>query len=133
MSDFLQVCTTVSTRGDAEALTTKLLESHLAACAHIVGPITSQYWWHGTLETATEWQCILKTAQHLYPSVEAHILSHHPYETPEIIAVPIVSGSNAYLRWIEQHLHSPSPETAPLNAEKHQSALKNSLNQAEGS
>ncbi|MGK7910064.1 MAG: divalent-cation tolerance protein CutA [Synechococcus sp.] len=105
MSKFLQVCTTLATQEDAESLTTRLLESHLVACGQIVGPIISRYWWNGTLETATEWQCLVKTSQKLYPSLQALILNHHPYDTPEIVALPIVSGSHAYLSWVEQQLH----------------------------
>lgn len=74
------------------------------ACVQILGPVTSQYWWKGTLETATEWQCLLKTSQQLYTSVETQILNHHPYETPEIIGIPIVEGSDEYLDWLARQL-----------------------------
>lgn len=104
MTEFLQVSTTTSTRDDAQALAALLLESRMVACAQILGPITSRYWWKGMLEMETEWQCLLKTSRSLYPLVETQILSHHPYQTPEIIAVPIVDGSREYLSWIHQQL-----------------------------
>ncbi|MEM9534264.1 MAG: divalent-cation tolerance protein CutA [Cyanobacteria bacterium P01_E01_bin.45] len=105
MSDFLQISTTTSTCADAEGLATLLLESRLVACAQIIGPVTSRYWWQGTLETATEWQCLFKTSRQLYVSVETQILAHHPYETPEIISVPVVEGSREYLGWLHQQLN----------------------------
>ncbi len=116
MSEFLQVCTTLSTHDEAAALVTRLLESNLIACAQIVGPINSHYVWQGALEATTEWQCLLKTSQQLYLSVESTILNHHPYDTPEIIALPIVSGSKAYLDWLEQNLNTTPVETASRSA-----------------
>ncbi|MEM9566848.1 MAG: divalent-cation tolerance protein CutA [Cyanobacteria bacterium P01_E01_bin.34] len=105
MSEFLQVSTTTSTCADAERLATILLESRLVACAQIIGPVTSWYWWKGTLETATEWQCLLKTSRLLYASVKTQILRHHSYETPEIIAVPVVDGTREYLDWLREQLN----------------------------
>ena len=105
MSEFLQISTTTSTCADAEGLATLLLEARLVACAQIIGPVTSRYWWQGTLETATEWQCLFKTSRQLYASVETQILAHHPYETPEIISVQVVEGSREDLGWLHQQLN----------------------------
>jgi periplasmic divalent cation tolerance protein len=61
------------------------------------------------MERATEWLCIAKTRRGLYSQVEKSILQHHPYETPEILAVPVVEGSKSYIAWLNQ-------ETAKRNA-----------------
>jgi periplasmic divalent cation tolerance protein len=98
----VQVLTTTETQEDAEALARSAVERRLAACAQVIGPITSIYWWEGSLQTATEWQCLLKTREARFDELRAHLQQAHPYETPEIIATPIVAGSAAYLEWIER-------------------------------
>lgn len=100
--DRLQVATTTGTREEAEQLARSAVEHRLAACAQVVGPITSTYWWNGAVETASEWQCLLKTTAARLDELRAHLESEHSYETPEIIATPIVGGSAAYLAWIER-------------------------------
>jgi len=98
------VVTTTETREDAEKIAKDLVEKRLAACAQIVGPIVSTYWWKENVETAEEWQCLLKSKKSLYDDVEKAIKMIHPYETPEIIALPIVSGSDDYLEWLNAEL-----------------------------
>ena len=73
----------------------------------IVGPITSTYWWKGSIETAEEWLCLIKTSQNLYADLEKAIKEMHPYETPEIIAIPILTGSSDYLQWLDNELRKP--------------------------
>jgi periplasmic divalent cation tolerance protein len=77
------------------------VEQKLAACVQINGPIESTYRWKGKVETSTEWLCLIKTWEDLFGKVEAAIKKLHPYETPEIIAVPIVKGSKEYLTWLD--------------------------------
>ena len=100
--DWVQVATTTGSREEADRLTRSAVERRLAACAQVAGPITSTYWWNGTVETASEWQCLLKTSGARLDELRAHLESEHSYETPEIIATPIVGGSAAYLAWIER-------------------------------
>ncbi|MBW1742925.1 MAG: divalent-cation tolerance protein CutA [Deltaproteobacteria bacterium] len=100
METHLQVVTTTENREDAEKIAKVLVEKRLAACAQLVGPITSTYWWKGTIETAEEWLCYVKTHKDLYDELEEAIKAIHPYETPEIVAVPIVCGSSDYLEWL---------------------------------
>ena len=100
--DVLQVTTTVGSRGEAQALAGVLLEGRLAACVQVVGPVESRYRWEGRLETATEWLLVAKTTAGRYDEVEAAILAAHSYDVPEILAVPVVAGSEAYLRWVEE-------------------------------
>ena len=102
MSDaYVQVVTTVQRREDAEAIGRALIDQRLAACVQIVGPITSIYRWEGRIETAEEWQCWAKSRGALYDRIESAIRRLHPYEVPEILALPVAAGSPSYLAWIE--------------------------------
>jgi periplasmic divalent cation tolerance protein len=100
MSEFIQIVTTINTREAAIQIAEKLVETKKAACAQVSGPITSIYEWKEKIEKEEEWYCVIKTRQELYEQVEESIKALHPYETPEIIAIPILSGSNDYLKWI---------------------------------
>ena len=97
----IQVITTTARREEAERIARELVETRLAACVQIVGPITSTYRWRGKIETDEEWQCWAKTRGELFARVEEAIRRIHPYEVPEILAVPIVAGSAGYLAWLE--------------------------------
>ncbi len=104
MAAFLQVITTVDTRERADAIGKRLLENRLAACAQTEGPVSSSYWWQGRIETAEEWRCIVKTTAGKFDEVERAIRSMHPYDEPEIVGLPIATGSASYLGWIEDSL-----------------------------
>jgi periplasmic divalent cation tolerance protein len=78
----------------------KLVESRLAACVNIGAPTGSIYHWRGRIETANEIPVAIKTRSALYAHVEAAIRDIHPYDTPEIVAIPIVDGDARYLEWI---------------------------------
>ena len=77
-----------------------LVEERHAACAQVQGPIESTYRWEGRIERAAEWYCHLKTTLAAAPGLRARLRELHPYDTPEIIALPIVDGDPTYLRWI---------------------------------
>ena len=96
----LLVLTTLPERGAAEALARELLASRLAACVHVGATVQSLYHWRGQIETAAEIPLAIKTSAPLYPRLEAAIRARHPYELPEIVAVPITDGLPAYLDWI---------------------------------
>lgn len=100
MSEFIQVTTTASTKEEAGRIAKALLEQRLAACVQIAGPVESHYWWKGRLEQSAEWLCIVKTLRVKYAAVEAAIRAAHSYEVPEIVAVPIDTGSAPYLAWL---------------------------------
>jgi periplasmic divalent cation tolerance protein len=104
MSNYIQVVTTSESKVDAEQIAWTLVEARLAACVQIVGPITSTYRWKGETETAEEWQCVAKSREDLFAEIDAAIRGLHPYEVPEILAVPVVAGSSAYLEWLEGEL-----------------------------
>lgn len=100
-------CIQVTTTGPkeiAERIAAAAVAERLAACAQVVGPVSSTFRWRGAVDTATEWYCHLKTSRSQWPALEARIRAIHSYELPEIIAVPIVEGSLEYLTWIEQQV-----------------------------
>jgi len=101
---YIQILTTVGKREDAERIAQTLVQRRLAGCVQIVGPISSVYWWKSKIEKAEEWLCLIKSEEALYNEVEEAIKKIHPYETPEIIATPIVTGSKEYFRWLDQEL-----------------------------
>ncbi|TPX47481.1 hypothetical protein SeMB42_g03305 [Synchytrium endobioticum] len=78
----------------------KLLESKLIACVNIVPAVTSLYWWDGKINEDNESLLILKTSKALVEQVTSQIKSHHPYEVPEVISLPVEDGNDAYLKWI---------------------------------
>jgi len=101
---FIQVVTTVGEKTDAKRIATALLEKRLAGCVQILGPIESGYWWQGRQEYAQEWQCLIKSRRGLFGELEVAIRELHPYENPEIIALPILAGSDDYLNWLQEEL-----------------------------
>ncbi|MGE5170958.1 MAG: divalent-cation tolerance protein CutA [Rudaea sp.] len=94
------VLTTAPDRTVAGALATALLDDRLAACVNIGGPVESIYHWRDRIETATEVPVAIKTRAALYDKVEEAIAKIHPYDTPEIIAIPVGHGSARYLAWL---------------------------------
>ena len=102
MNEFLQIVTTTEREEDARRIADLLIERRLAACVQILGPVTSVYRWKGKIDSAREWQCQIKTCQPLLDEVADTIRDVHPYEVPEIIALPIVAGSREYLTWLEE-------------------------------
>jgi len=97
-----QVTTTLPDQAAAERVAAVLVNERLAACAQVLGPVASTYHWKGSTEHATECYCHLKTTIARLPALETRIRELHPYEVPEVIAVPIVGGNPEYLRWIEE-------------------------------
>ena len=102
MSEALLVLTTMPDQQSAETLAQTLVARHLAACVNIGAPMTSIYEWDGKLQRGTEHMLTIKTTSTRYPALEQAIADQHPYELPEIIAVPITAGLPAYLAWIDK-------------------------------
>ncbi|MFE0079710.1 divalent-cation tolerance protein CutA [[Kitasatospora] papulosa] len=103
---WLTVLTTTDSEEKARVLARDVVEARLAACAQISAPVTSVYRWQDAVETAEEWQVLFKTTSARYDELEAHLVAAHDYATPEIIAMPVVRGSERYLAWV-------TAETAP--------------------
>lgn len=104
MTEYIQVVTTTEHREEAERIARELVERRLAACVQIVGPIGSTYRWQGKIETAEEWQCWAKSRRDRYDQIEQAIRQLHPYEVPEILAMPVLAGSASYLAWLEEQV-----------------------------
>lgn len=86
----------------AQALAEYLVQAGLAACVNILAPCQSVYQWQGKLERAQEVPLLIKTSRARYADVEAAIRARHPYELPEVIALPIEAGLPDYLAWLEK-------------------------------
>lgn len=104
MKSYIQVMTTAETKELAQSIARHLVEEKLAACVQITGAAFSTYRWAGKIETAREYLCLIKTREDLFTRVESAIKKLHSYETPEIIAVPIINGSKEYLKWLDESL-----------------------------
>ena len=98
--EILLVLTTLPDQTAAETLASALVENRLAACVNILQPCRSIYRWQGTVETADEVPLLIKTTEARYPALEAAIRARHPYEIPEIIALPTSQGLPGYLAWV---------------------------------
>lgn len=109
MTDYIQVLTTTAARADAQAIGNAVVEKRLAACVQIIGPITSTYWWEGKVETTEEWLCLIKSGRDLYERLEETIRKAHPYDVPEILAIPVTAGSERYLDWLDGELEAAPP------------------------
>jgi len=96
----LLVITNVPDHVLATTLATDLLDRRLAACVNIGAPLQSIYHWQQRIETAQEYPVVVKTRAALYSSVEDAIRKLHPYDTPEIIAIPVVDGDARSLAWL---------------------------------
>ncbi len=99
-SDFEIVLCTCPDKETAKKLACLLVEKKLAACVNILPGITSIYEWQGKIESTQEHLLLIKSSRDYYRLIESAIFSHHPYEIPEIIAVPIERGLPDYLDWI---------------------------------
>jgi periplasmic divalent cation tolerance protein len=108
---YVQVLSTAGSEEEAERIGAELLERRLAACVQTLGPIVSRYRWRGELERASEWQLLAKTEAALYPEVEAAIRAVHSYEEPEILAIPVLAGSEGYLTWVSESVSRPTSES----------------------
>ena len=101
---FIQVITTMpkSAQSASRRIARSLVSKRLAVCVQILGPIESIYKWKGRVEKADEHLLLIKTVQLNYKKVESVILKDHPYDVPEIIAIPITQGSKDYLSWLQK-------------------------------
>jgi periplasmic divalent cation tolerance protein len=85
-------------------LATLLVEQGLAACVNILPRVESVYRWQGRVETGTEQLLLIKARAERFAELEGALRAQHPYELPELIAVPIERGASAYLDWMESAL-----------------------------
>jgi periplasmic divalent cation tolerance protein len=100
--EYLLVSITASSAEEAERIAKALVQERLAACVNIVPAITSVYRWQGEIHRDSEVLLIAKSRLELFESLVARVKELHSYQVPEIIALPIVAGSKAYLNWIDE-------------------------------
>lgn len=98
------VYVTASSRKEARAIGTAVVEERLAACAALIGLVDSIYRWKGAVQRGREALLMIKTTAGRYPQLEARVRTLHSYEVPEIIALPVVTGSQAYLEWVQESI-----------------------------
>jgi periplasmic divalent cation tolerance protein len=97
----LVVFVTASSKEEAETIASAMVEERLAACANILPSVTSIFRWEGKVERESEVLIVFKTRRGVFEQLKNRIKELHSYEVPEIIALPIVQGSDAYLRWLK--------------------------------
>jgi periplasmic divalent cation tolerance protein len=102
-STYSLVLVTAASQTEAETIANMLIAEKLAACVSLM-PIRSVYTWKGEVCRDEEWQLVIKTQLDAFPILEEKIRAIHSYETPEIIALPILAGSEPYLQWISSQL-----------------------------
>jgi periplasmic divalent cation tolerance protein len=101
MTEYIQVFTTTDTKENARQIAKRVVEKNLAACAQVIGPISSIFWWKNNINEEEEWLIIIKSKKNLYDDLEHAIMKVHKYEIPEILAVPVLAGAKSYLEWLD--------------------------------
>ena len=104
MTDKIVLVTTCESAAEADKIASALIEHLLAACVNILPAVSSVYRWKGSVERASEIILLIKTSRPLLAQVQAEIERLHSYELPELIALPVIDGSERYLEWLDQSL-----------------------------
>lgn len=99
--DFIVILVTAANRAEAEQIGQFLVEGKLAACCNIVDPIFSIFLWEGKTCQENEVLLIIKSVKNRFDAIVSEVKTLHSYDTPEIIALPIIAGSEEYLNWIK--------------------------------
>ena len=102
-ANFAIVLVTAPDLRTARKLVKLALSARLAACANLLPRMESHYWWQGKIETAAEVLIIFKTRKSRLAALEKLVRREHPYETPELLALPMHSGNAAYLDWLAKN------------------------------
>lgn len=100
MTDVMLILVTAGSEGEAEKIARTLVEEQLAGCVNILSPVRSIYRWEGKVQDDREWLLAIKTQALHFAAVEARVKALHSYQVPEVIALPIVDGSEQYLGWL---------------------------------
>jgi periplasmic divalent cation tolerance protein len=108
MTDKIVVLSTCANDADAARVARALVEARLAACVSVAPGIRSYYHWQGKLETSDEVLLIIKTSRELFPQLKLEIEKIHPYEVPELLALPVIEGAENYLNWMGANLREAS-------------------------
>ena len=103
-ANFIMVTCTCPNKDTAEKIASLLLEKRLIACANQIPGIISHYWWEGKLEKSEEVLLLMKTCLEKFEELKFSVEASHPYEVPEIVAVPLSAGNEKYLEWIQKNV-----------------------------
>jgi periplasmic divalent cation tolerance protein len=109
VSGHVVVLSTVGKLEDAERIARALVERGLAACVNVVPAVTSIYRWKGKLEQDEERLLVIKTGAERYPALREALVALHPYEVPEVLALPVADGHPPYLEWLDASINEDSP------------------------
>jgi periplasmic divalent cation tolerance protein len=104
MTEFIVVYVTVGSSDEGDRLSRALVEERLAACVNRIGPAHSMYRWQGRVEQSEEELLIIKTQRALFHRLKKRVEELHSYSVPEIIALPVLEGSEGYLKWLGEQL-----------------------------
>ena len=104
MTDKIVVLSTCDSQERAAHLARHLVEQRLAACVNIVPNVRSVYRWKEKIEDAAEWMLVIKSRRDLFAALRDEIAKLHSYELPEVIALPVVDGAEAYLGWLDREI-----------------------------
>lgn len=110
LEDAVQVMTTVDEENAAHRIAEHAIEGRRAACAQVLGPVRSRFHWRGEVADEREWLVILKSPRSGYEALESAILEVHPYDVPEILAVPVIAGHAPYLDWLAEETRAANGE-----------------------
>jgi len=99
-NSYIIIIVTTAGREEAETIVQRLLEAKLIACANIIGPVSSHFHWSGKIEKAEEYLILMKSRRDLFEKLSETVKALHGYEVPEILVLPIVEGSKAYMDWL---------------------------------
>ena len=99
-NSYIIIIVTTAGKEEAETIVQRLLEARLIACANIIGPVSSHFHWSGKMEKAEEYLILMKSRKDLFEKLSETVKALHSYEVPEILALPVVEGSKAYMDWL---------------------------------
>jgi periplasmic divalent cation tolerance protein len=102
MTDAIVILVTVGSEAEAEMIAKAVVEEQLAACVNILSPMRSVYRWEGKVTDDREWLLLIKTRAERFAAVETRVKALHSYQVPEVIALPIMAGTEEYLRWLRE-------------------------------
>ena len=105
MSERLVVLMTAGSREEAEKIADALVTEMLAACVNVLPGVTSVYRWEGEVQRDQEWLLVAKSTREVLDDLVRRVQALHSYDLPEVIALPVVGGSEAYLRWVDGEVH----------------------------
>lgn len=104
MTEEIVILCTCSSEAEAETISLRLLEEHVAACVNVIPVSRSYYWWQGAIESGVEHLLLIKSSRSLFAAVQEIVRQVHSYEIPELLALPVLDGSPDYLKWFRSNL-----------------------------